>query len=416
MLSYYLISTGEAMMYCQNWLGDVEGLPVTLSSPAISKLMASINDEQINNFYSIWGQLRNEIELLALDITSISSYSTQLTKVEYGYNKEHDKLRQINACLLFGQTSMLPIFFKPYPGSIKDVSTLKATLATVYGLGHQKLALVMDKGFGSIANINEMLKSPLKTDFIVSLPFTLNYAKKYAYSLTDTILDANNVIQTAEKTWGTTINETWQDGSQIYVHAYLNKQTNTDEYYRIHLEAQEILEHVNLYGTKKCNLKQLKKYLIGFPNDKGGINYKINTEKLDLLTKKSGWFVLLSNFIADKNEALHIYRTKDVVEKGFFRLKSQLDLRRLRGHSDKVTDSKLLVSFIALVLLSSIHKTMSDSDLYKNYTIKELIQEMEKMKINHINNFRFLELISSTQKHILKIFKLNEPKIFEINS
>lgn len=93
--------------------------------------------------------------------------------------------------------------------------------------------------------------------------------------------------------------------------------------------------------------------------------------------------MLKSNFLSDCKEVLHVYRTKDVVEKWFFRLKSQLDLRRLRWHSDKVTDCNLLVTFISLIILSSIHKTMSENYFCKNYTIKSLIQEMKNLKVTH---------------------------------
>jgi transposase len=35
----------------------------------------------------------------------------------------------------------------------------------------------------------------------------------------------------------------------------------------------------------------------------------------------AGWLVILSNDIEDPKETLRIYRAKDVVEKGFLRLK-----------------------------------------------------------------------------------------------
>jgi transposase len=50
-------------------------------------------------------------------------------------------------------------------------------------------------------------------------------------------------------------------------------------------------------------------------------------------------------------EALKIYRAKDAVEKGFFRLKNDLDFHRLRIHSDTAMHGKVFIGFIALILI-----------------------------------------------------------------
>ena len=46
----------------------------------------------------------------------------------------------------------------------------------------------------------------------------------------------------------------------------------------------------------------------------------------------AGWLFVLSNDVSDAKQALSIYRQKDVVKKGFLRLKTQLDMGRLRVH------------------------------------------------------------------------------------
>ena len=44
--------------------------------------------------------------------------------------------------------------------------------------------------------------------------------------------------------------------------------------------------------------------------------------------------VVISDCVKDAKEAIKAYREKDVVEKGVLRLKSSLDLGRLRVHSE----------------------------------------------------------------------------------
>ena len=60
-----------------------------------------------------------------------------------------------------------------------------------------------------------------------------------------------------------------------------------------------------------------------------------------------GWFVLATNDIKDKVKALEIYRSKDAVEKNFDDLKNDLDMKRLRIHTQATMDGRIFIQFIA---------------------------------------------------------------------
>lgn len=57
----------------------------------------------------------------------------------------------------------------------------------------------------------------------------------------------------------------------------------------------------------------------------------------------TGWFVMISNDVKDKVEALEIYRQKDTVEKNFVDLKNDLDMKRLRIHSNAAMDVRIFL-------------------------------------------------------------------------
>lgn len=96
--------------------------------------------------------VRSESEYLCFDITSVSSYSALNQHVKYG-----EDLPQINLALLFGQKSMLPVYYRQLPGNISDVRTLKNLLDTFAKLGMPKVHLVMDRGFYSKKNVDDLL-------------------------------------------------------------------------------------------------------------------------------------------------------------------------------------------------------------------------------------------------------------------
>jgi len=97
-------------------------------------------------------------EYLAFDTTSISSYSQLIKQAKYGKNKEGDSLPQINLALLYGEESMLPVYYRKLAGNITDVKTIENLLKDIDFLDLDKLKLVMDRGFYSEKNINDLMK------------------------------------------------------------------------------------------------------------------------------------------------------------------------------------------------------------------------------------------------------------------
>jgi len=87
--------------------------------------------------------------------------------------------------------------------------------------------------------------------------------------------------------------------------------------------------------------------------------------------------VLLSNEVREPIAALEIYRNKDLVEKAFGNLKERLSFNRMAVSSDQSLDGKLFVEFIALIFLSYLKKKMQDGNLFKKYTMHELLDEMD---------------------------------------
>ena len=120
--------------------------------------------------------------------------------------------------------------------------------------------------------------------------------------------------------------------------------------------------------------------------------------------KHSGWLVIISNHIEDAEEALRIYRSKVVVEKGFMRLKNSLDLGRLRVHGDNAMQNKVFIGFIALILLSQIHNTMLDAGLYKKYTMKQLLRILSKHRVQVVNGTRVQFTATKQQSDIYAAF------------
>ena len=413
LLACYLVTTGNPFSYCEGWISNTECIPAKeMSSQRISDLLAAVSSKEREAFFQAWCNLRSEKEYLALDITSVSSYSKLISDIEWGYNRDGEQLPQVNLCMLMGEKSRLPIYQTLYSGSLKDVSSLKTTLSKMDAIsGGKPLLIVMDKGFFSAKNINTMLSSD-GLRFVTAVPFSASFAKNQVISECKSIdCIENTFVLGSDSIRGITKLRSWNRNCKVFVHIYYNA-------VRAMKAREELYAHVSLLkdSAKKDPATAMlqdecKKYLLIRQSKKAATGYtvKIRTDVINNELKHAGWMILISNHINDTKEALRIYREKDVVEKGFMRLKNCLDLSRLRVHHENSMQNKTFVGFIALILLSQIHKVMLDKELYKQMTMRKLLMTLSKLRVQTINGDRIMFPLTKEQKGIYKAFEIEEP-------
>ena len=159
-MAHYLTSQGSPLSYCETWSKSHEHpLGEVLTSQRISEILGSISVDGKQTFLSKWMNKILEEDYLCYDITSISSYSELNEYIKYGHNRDRDKMPQLNLAMLFGQKGRLPVYFQRMPGNISDVTTVHSLLKTFKALEVRTLNYVMDKGFYSKKNVDELLAS-----------------------------------------------------------------------------------------------------------------------------------------------------------------------------------------------------------------------------------------------------------------
>jgi transposase len=388
-LSYYLVlEDRDPMSRFPKWaLTHVHPYGKELPSQRSSEILGSISEDAKLKFFIAQGKRRVEKEFLAYDITSISSYSTSLKQVKYGLNKEDDSLPQINLALLFGENSRLPVYYRKLPGNITDVKTIQNLLADIDFLNLEKVQLVMDRGFYSADNINALFRQHYK--FLISTRTSLlfvrqkldevcgslvsrpHYSSKYGLYYESFTLDWDYVE--TKKRSGEVINE----NRRIYLHLFYNDQRATDDKIAFN-KMLDLLEYeLNSGNRNPEHEKQYARYYEIIETPVRGISLTPKQEAISAVEKYYGYFALLSNGVKDPLEALEIYRSKDLIEKAFGNLKERLNMRRTSVSSEEHLEGKLFVQFVALIYLSYIKKAMSDNNLYKDYTLQELLDELD---------------------------------------
>ena len=420
-LVHYIICVDSSLSNTPKWLElNDTVLKTTLSFQYISNFLKSITDEQILNFFKAWVNKRLEHEYIALDITSISSYSELIELVELGYNRDKEKLPQINMGMFFGEESLLPIFYNIYPGSIKDVKTLNNMLTYCDVLKIKGIKFVMDKGFYSDKNITEMIKA--KKKFTIAIPFKSAIATKKVDLVRETIKKPSKCIAYNELIYGQTIEDIWtykdQDEdkeAKVYYHIMYDDDKRNEIENRIINNIQKLKKEFDEYITKYNRLpKDIEKYEKYLEIKKVGkrITYQIKDEVIEKEMKYEGYMVIISNDLKNVEEVFYTYRRKDVVEKAFDNLKNDLDVKRLKVHSTRTLKGKMFIVFIALIIKTLIYnKIIEQADISK-YSVNDIIKEMQKISIiQFTENLSMLTEISSAQKKIFKTFNIIEPII-----
>jgi transposase len=95
------------------------------------------------------------------------------------------------------------------------------------------------------------------------------------------------------------------------------------------------------------------------------ITVKFNNAKIKAYIVKLWIFILVTNNTElNVDIALDTYRSKDIDEKAFWRLKSLLDLGTSYMHSSLTLKCQIFIAFIALILSMPVHITVSKNGLY----------------------------------------------------
>jgi len=413
-LVYFIVHKGTALSRSEPWstscLHPFEGL---ITSQRISEFLRKVSEDKRQFFLSLWLEYILEKDYLCYDITSVSSYARHNEYTHFGYNRDNESLEQINLSMLFGQKKQLPAYYRRMPGNISDVSTLKTTIKSLDFLGATSMHLVLDRGFYSIDNIDELYKRGYK--FTIALPSGRKWLEKYLDKHFENIASPKNYLMTGKDEAIYVITELHKWGKKryrAYLHIFYNAERAAAEFdrftrkliaYRKELiSGKPILKHENFYH----------RYLIVKESPKRGLKVTFNEEEIQKYRKRySGFFCILSNKIKTAKEAINIYRTKDVVENSFDDLKNHLDMKRLRVHTAKAMDTRLFLQFLALIYISSIRSTIKSNNKLKYLTAREALEEMETLtKIKYSN--RYGQIFTETnplQKQIMQAFKIKLP-------
>jgi transposase len=303
------------------------------------------------------------------------------------------------------RSTAMPLFAWPLTGSISDVSTLENTLQFLDKLGYKPNCLMLDRAFPSKDNISYMLRRGYV--FLQALKVNAKWVCDIIDAGEADRLRPDSMLTTKDRTYY--VSTTYlqcvrcrkQNGKKEEEYFFYQAKSKRDRYRPQGTEAFEVIEqypcqaHVlfcqdlvgNSWDRFMGNLNSEYTRLINDPSAKVGSEYApyfvISKPKyarkrtvdfcIDAILKHknkyAGYVCFLTNdpTISTAEYALKEYSTRDYIEKDFDEMKNDLDMKRIRVHTDDRMRSRLFIN-LSFIYISVMLVHISKSDNLQNDT------------------------------------------------
>ena len=398
--AFYILCEGNVMMYIGDWLDETKvDFTKRMDDVDCSKLFAAITEQDRREFFADWTKYRGEKEYIAYDVTSISTYSGNIDIAEWGYNRDNDKLPQINLGMYYGMTSHMPVYYNIYSGSIPDKNYLEFMMTGTRDLGIREVCFVVDRGF--VTEDNFMCMHEMGFSFITAMPGKrLEALRLIDESKRDIRKAANRISEQEVYGLQCPIN---LYGLELQAHIYYDPEKQVFDEKEMYAYIDRLRSELEKMSQSKRATKKHKDYFVIDEKAQDTMTFELDTDKVDEKLERAGFFILLSSKPGlSSSEVLKIYRDRDIVEKNFDQFKNHLDFKRMRTHWTKTTEGKVFVGFLALILRSYMWRILKADSKTKNLTFEKILIELRKIKIVTLSDMsESLIPLTKLQKTIL---------------
>jgi len=347
---------------------------------------------------------KDDLDMVVYDLTALRYYGENNNLAQYGHVYRTTGEKQINMVMAVTMKHKLPVHHKILPGKIVSVSTIHSFLKELDMFGITNAVLVLDRGFYSKRNVNEMLNA--KNDVIGALSSSLAITKK---ALTNSIDIENSRYRIKYPDQIMFAKEFNIDGIRIIVYHDSKKRSRQLEtfYEQLNEVENKLFELKDKTFEQKQELLDELKGVCGIYakyfsikhvySDTWRFRFKLKHKSVQRFTNRLGKTVLFTSTSLDVVDILKTYREKDVIEKAFQLMKKH-GLAKVNSNLEESTKARVLLSYLGYLLLNLLRMKLDDKiSLEKALThldeVREVVYKDESMEISEL---------TKQQKEVLK--------------
>jgi transposase len=409
--TYMMMTENNVMQYFEDY-GYHHALfnESNFTDSTIGRLFDNMNIKDMDLFIRAWAKMHADKDIyISYDSTNMNCVAGNLELAEYGHAKDNPDLPQVNMSLGYNQTGNKPLFYSLYPGSIIDNTECEKMVERAKYYECENMGFILDRGYFSIKNIRYFEKNGY--DYILMTKGNARFVQEAVEECQAILRNGyTNYIEEHELYGMTLEKDLFGTGKTEYAHVYYDGiQAEKDKIIinGRYKKMDEIMEgKVQRKTQRKEDVKAYEGYYKVKFDDNGYLfAYQRKEKKIKEMVNKVGYFVIVTSKKMDAAEALSIYRDRDAVEKTFRMEKSYLGFDVFRVHDTEKLESKVFISFVALIIRNEIYQALKP--MYKKNrkenTVPKVIREYERLGITKLsdNKYHVRYSLTSRQKKIL---------------
>lgn len=424
-------------------LGEYLCLRGELSPATMSELTKEVGSSLVlmDDFFELRME-RDRNRISVIDITSISTNSLMRGWAEFGYNRDGEKMRQVNWLLITGSDG-IPKGFVMLPGSVSDISTLRTVVETFRDKGMDGDAL-FDRGFESAANIGYLLKEGIsfvtpsnieakavkslltKAYPVVRAPEnqSLLEGERYGHATyTIGILPTGNDIEEGGIYVGED-DEGFSDALKLSAHVIYDPRAEvetSDSFFSEIIGLEKELKGMTMSDAKKMlsnRRASVVKALELKNGEDGRVSVSVNYNSVSFNSNRSGIFILLTPCGMDWDESMIRYGIRNEVEEAYDAYKNDLDGNRLRTGDPDRARGRFFIRFVSLMMTVYIRRCLrryeeslspkqKKDDKVHKLSVREAIRSLNTViAVGSTGNWT-LTHVTKTNRQLFAAFGLN---------
>lgn len=416
--TYMMMTENNVMQYFEDY-GYRHALfnESNFTDSTIGRLFDNMSIKDMDLFIRAWVKMHADKDIyISYDSTNMNCVAGNLELAEYGHAKDNPDLPQVNMSLGYNQTGNKPLFYSLYPGSIIDNTECEKMVERAKYYECENMGFILDRGYFSIKNIRYFERNGY--DYILMTKGNAGFVQEAVEECQAILRNGyTNYIEEHELYGMTLEKDLFGTGKTEYVHVYYDGIQAEKEKIIIngrYKKMDEIMEEkVQRKTQRKEDVKAYEGYYkVRFDDNGYLLAYQRKEKKIKEMVNKVGYFVIVTSKKMDAAEALNIYRDRDAVEKTFRMEKSYLGFDVFRVHDTEKLESKVFISFVALILRNEIYQALKP--MYKknrkDNTVPKVIREYERLGITKLsdNKYHVRYSLTSRQKKILGAVGITE--------
>lgn len=416
---YFVATDRQAISHLEKWQFEHE-TPYRdgLSEDSCSRLFEDVamNESGIQSYFSLrFSSCGTKRPIIALDTTSVDTYSANQYEFRYGFNKETGRLPSQKQLTIMSVENLQPIAFEQQPSNIPDAVSIRNAIIRMQALGVVKPLVVTNNGFHNEENcalfvkygISFLSRMSVKTGWIEEQfkkvqKSIYSYGNKCpfdsdTYGMTVKVEHVYNLVheQTQEKLKA---GDTQQVTKNMYLHFFFSDSRGASERAIFTQEIDDLINSVKS-GSELTSYGEsmVEKFLIISKDDAGNVtDVQPNNDAINEHWGELGFFVLVSDFEKDTFDALKYYRLRNRIENLYEIQKNTADGDRPRVWSQMRLRGMQFVQFISASYYCFLNHRINElkQSLGQEDGVKSQSEiKLEKSLLNWLNSVSISQML-----------------------